>query len=163
MICSSLLLLYIIFSYTCLFFYCMNLCYVLYYNVLLYYLHIFYYLIFSHILLYNYYIPSYYIVWPCLFIISNGIPYYIIFIMFELPLFVTNDYLYLILFLFFLLGFISSYILYEILHWTTPDNIDNSDFRRVKAGNYGLDIPKDINHHFGWIQNKKGQACVFKK
>ena len=65
--------------------------------------------------------------------------------------------------LLFYAGWRFSYWLFITLHILTPDNIDNADFRRVKAGNHGLNVPDDIYHETGYIRNEKGYLLFHQK
>ena len=65
--------------------------------------------------------------------------------------------------LIFYAGWRVSYWLFITLHILTPDNIDNADFRRVKAGNHGLNVPDDIYHETGYVKNQKGYLLFHQK
>lgn len=60
-------------------------------------------------------------------------------------------------------GFYLSFILYEKLHFLSPETYDNSDYRRAKAGKHGLVMPSDIYHEYGWVENSKGQLLFNQK
>lgn len=64
----------------------------------------------------------------------------------------------------FITGCAVTFWLTRLLMLHSPDNVDFADFRRMKAGIYGLDsIPEDIHHECGWRQNKKGQLLFHQR
>ena len=65
--------------------------------------------------------------------------------------------------LIFYTGWRLSYWLFITLHILTPNNVDNADFRRFKAGNHGLNVPDDIYHETGYIKNEKGYLLFHQK
>ena len=65
--------------------------------------------------------------------------------------------------LLFYAGWRVSYWLFITLHILTHDNVDNADFRRVKAGNHGLNVPDDIYHETGYMRNEKGYLLFHQK
>jgi pimeloyl-ACP methyl ester carboxylesterase len=64
----------------------------------------------------------------------------------------------------FIAGCAITFWLTRLLLLHSPDDVDFADFRRMKAGRYGLDaIPEDIHHESGWRQNRKGQLLFHQR